>query len=602
MLLVALAANAEVVVSAGRVPMASEDVSSSVTTITSRDLLTLQPATVPDALDNVPGVHVVRSGGPGQTASIYIRGSQSQHATVLIDGMDVNDPSLISRNADLSLLDVVDIDRIEVLRGPQSALYGADAMGGVINIITKRGAGDPSLVLSAEGGSYDTFRQSAVVSGGTGMVDYAFSIAHIESDGISAANKADGNTEEDGYGRTALSGRVGISPLDNLTVDLFARYSDSSVDYDNGAGPGADSPANKTDGERLFLGSSAKLSLFDSTWQQRLDISTVTHKRDFLSDWGANWYDAVLNRVRWQSDFYCVDHNTLSIGLEYENEQAATDALPEADSEIYSLHAMDQVYLGQWLVLSGGARVDDHDTFGDEFTYRIGATIKAKCTGTRIKGTYGTGFKAPSLYQLYAPESPWGPVGNADLQPETSKGWDVGLDQSLADGRVNVGVTYFDNTFENMIDFLAAGYVNVNEAETKGLEVSAGVQLCKDFRIDGSYTYTETENKEGVALMRNPKQRAAAVLRYTWDEVVHIALSGEYVGKRQDAYYNSHLYEVVDEELPDHVVVNLAASWDTCDTLTVFGRVENLFDKEYEQLAGYGTPGISAYGGLRITL
>jgi len=590
---------AEIIVSAGRVPTAAEDVSSSVTSISSADLERLQVRALPEAIRMVPGVHVTRNGGPGQTSDFYIRGAKTDQVLVLIDGIEMNDSSLIGRNADLSLLDPADIQSVEVLRGPQSALYGGDAMGGVINIITKRGEGAPSVSLSAEVGSFETYHGAAAISGSTGIVDYAFTATHIDSAGISAANEADGNREKDGFDRTGFSGRIGLAPLENLSFDFVARYIESSVDYDNGAGEGADTPDNVTDAERLYLGGAAELGLFDSQWQQRLSVSRVSHDREFTSTWGENWYEAEQTKVGWQHDFYQEDRNVVSAGVEIEEETAETDALPEVDSEIKSVYLQDQLHLGA-LVLVGGLRLDDHDTFGEEVTGRLGATLKLKDAGTRFKATYGSGFKAPSLYQLYAPASPWGAIGNADLNPETSTSWDVGVEQKLCEKAV-VGVTYFDSEYEDLIDFVA-GYVNESEATVKGVEFNATAQLCDAVRLSGTYTYTDSEDSDGAELSRRPKHRATADLHYRWDDAVNLSLGCVYVGKRQDAYFSSTEYVTVEEELPGYVVFNLAASWQLSDTVKLFGRVENLFDKDYEELAGYGTPGVSGYGGVKITL
>ncbi|NQU40963.1 MAG: TonB-dependent receptor [Lentisphaerae bacterium] len=591
---------AEIVVSAGRVPMASEDVASSVTSISGAELERLQVTTLPEAVRLVPGVHVVRNGGPGQTASLYIRGAKPEHVLYLIDGMEVNDPSLIGRSGDLTLLDVADIDHVEVLRGPQSAVYGSDAMGGVVNVITRKGKGAPQVNLTAEAGSFETYRESLAVSGGTGIVDYAFTATRVDSEGISAANEADGNTEKDGFDRTGLSGRFGITPSENLSFDFVARYSKDSVEYDDGAGAGGDALDNVADSERFFFGGSAKLGLLDSQWQQRLSASTTSHRRDFMSTWGANWFDSSLLKAGWQHDLYYKDMNVLSAGVEIEQETAETDSLPEVDSDIKSLFAEDRLHMGD-LVLVAGIRLDDHDTFGDEVTGRVGATLKLDEIGMRLKSSYGTGFKAPSLYQLYAPASAFGVIGNAELMPETSTSWDAGIEQRLADDRVTVGVTYFDSEYEDLIDFVD-GYVNQSVATIRGVECSARMDLCEDLSIGGSYTYTDSEGEAGKKLSRRPRHRASADIAYRCGDDITLSLTGIYVGEREDAYYSLTEFMTVSEDLPSYVVVDLAASWRLCENMTLFGRVENLFDEEYEELSGFGTPGISGYGGVRITL
>ncbi len=591
---------AEIVVSAGRVPTAAEDVSSSVTSLTAADMERLQVTSLPEALQMVPGVHVIRNGGLGQRESVFVRGSSSDDVLVLVDGIEINDPSGGGRPAHLAMVDVADIERVEVLRGAQGAIYGSDALGGVINIITKRGEGPAKVTLTAEAGSFESYRGVASVAGSTGMVSYAFTATHVESDGISAANERDGNTEEDGYERTGLSARIGISPVENLALDLVARYSESRADYDAGAGEGGDAIGNETETERLFLGGSAELGLFDSQWQQHLTASMAQHARDYISGWGASWFDSELVKLGWQHDFYHEDVNVLSAGAEVENESAETDGFEKADSEIKSLYVQDQVRLGG-AVLVGGLRLDDHDTFGDEITGRIGLSYALEDMNTRVKATYGTGFKAPSLYQLYAPAGEWGPIGNADLAPETSTTWDAGVEQSCADGRAKIGVTYFRNDYEDLIDF-DNGYINKAEAEIQGVEVTAQVKVCDHVDVGATYTYTDAKDGEGSALIRRPRNRASADIQYRVSEDIRLNVACLYVGKRDDAFYSASMFTSVDEELPGHVVVNVAAAWDVSENVTLFGRIDNALDKEYEQIAGYGTPGISGYGGLRITL
>jgi vitamin B12 transporter len=457
--------------------------------------------------------------------------------------------------------------------------------------------------LSAEAGSYGTYRESASISGSTGIVDFAFTATRMDTDGFSAANEADGNTEADGYEQTGFSGKLGISPLDNLSFDLVARYSDSSVDYDNGAGVGADASNNVADAERVFLGGTADLGLLDSQWQQSVRVSQGMQRRDFTSDWGENWFDAEQTKLGWQHDLYYEDINVLSAGVEVEKETAETDSLTEVDSEIKSLFVQDQLRLGR-ATLVGGLRLDDHDTFGEEVTGRVGATIRAldgKERAVRVKGTYGTGFKAPSLYQLYAPASPWGVIGNPDLQPETSTSVDAGVEVDLADARVTLGATGFYSEYDDLIDF-EVGYVNLSSAKIRGGELMARVKVTDAMSVGGAYTYTDGEDEEGHTLSRRTRHRALMDVRYDWGDDVDVSLACMYVGEREDSYFSSTEYVAVSEQLPGYTVVNLAASWSVSRRVKVFGRIENLFDEEYEELAGYGTPGISGYGGVRVAL
>ncbi len=596
----AACARADIVVSASRVPMEEENVASSVSVIGREELEAMQQLTAADALAVVPGVHVARSGGAGQTTTLFIRGSNPDHVLVLVDGVKANDPSLIGREAELHLVALEDIERIEVLRGPQSSLYGSDAMGGVVNVVTRRGDEAPGVTVDLEAGSRDTYRQGLRAGGGTEAMHYAVSAAHISSAGISAANEADGNTEADPYETTTLSAVLGLRLLEQLGLDFTARYTDAHADYDDGVGPNADTPDNFSATQRFFGRGAAKLDLFDSAWRQTLGASVAAHDREFSSSWGENWFQGRTLRADWQHNVRLGERHLVVAGLEHEEEEAETDGMVARDADLSSLFLEEQ-FTGDVLSFSAGIRHDRHSAFGDEVTYRLGAVARVKESDTRFKATYGTAFKAPSLYQLYAPETPWGPVGNAALEAEESRGWDAGIEQGLADGRLRLGATVFATDYDNLIEF-ENGYVNRDQAEVRGIELSARVRAAENVTVGLHYTYTDSEDQDGRELSRRPRDRAGADIRVRWGEDVTLSADILYVGERRDAYYDVETWTVVDETLPAYAVVNLAASYAVCERVTVYGRVENLLDKEYEELSGYGTPGISFFGGLRMTL
>ncbi|MEW6419512.1 MAG: TonB-dependent receptor [Nitrospirota bacterium] len=609
----------EIVVTATRIEEPVEEVASSVTVITKKDIESKKARTVPEVLKSVQGLDISQSGGPGQLTDIFIRGAKPEHALVMIDGVEMNDPISPGRSFDLAHLTVDNIERIEIVRGPQSTLYGSDAIGGVINIITKKGEGKPKFFISGEGGTYNTFREAASLSGGTKLVNYSLGISHLNTEGFSAANEKYGNTEKDGYKNTSLSARVGFAPMECLDIDFIVRYIDAKTDLDAKGGIGGDDPNYVSRSKQLFLRTQGSLLLFKGLWEQKIGFSLSNHDRDYLDDKDAQHpddsskglYNSKMWKVDWQHNLYLHKTNTLTTGIEYEEERGESEyswesawgpgesLFPEKSANIKSAYIQDKIVLYESLFTTLGIRVDDHSRFGSEITYRIAPAYLFKKTGTKIKATYGTGFKAPSLYQLYAPATEWGPIGNENLKPEKSKGWDAGMEQYLFQNRLTFGATYFWNDFEDLIDFdWAKGYINIAKAQTKGAEIFVTARPIEDLTVKGSYTYTDTEDKEtGQRLLRRPLNKGSLNLNYLFLEKGNVNVDIIYVGKRDDM--DPDTYERV--KAGDYTLINLAASYDITKNIQVFSRIDNLFDQDYEEVKGYGTPKFSIFGGIKIS-
>ncbi|HDZ24439.1 MAG TPA: TonB-dependent receptor [Desulfobacteraceae bacterium] len=608
----------EVVVTATRIETASSEVGSSITVITNQQIEQRQNTTVPEILRTVPALDVVRSGGPGGQTSVFIRGAKSEHTLVLIDGIEMNDPITPGRSYDFANLTTDNIERIEIIRGPQSTLYGSDAIGGVINIITKRGKGKPSGFVSAEGGSFNTFTEKAGVSGGNKWANYSLGISRWDTDGISAANEKDGNHEKDGYENTSISTRLGVTPAENLDADFILRYINAKADIDNSGGVGGDDPNNKADLEQLFFRTQVRLFLFNDLWEQKLGFSLTDLDRDYRNDTDADHpsdldrssYDGKILKFDWQHNLYLHETNTLTLGIENEEEKGKskyysesawgpyTSSFKEKTARTTGYYLQDQVKLRDSWFTTLGVRLDDHSRFGSETTYRIASAYLVRQTGTKFKGTYGTGFKAPSLYQLYSQ------YGNQNLDPEESTGWDIGVEQSLFDKKLILGVTYFSNEFDELIEFVGyesgtSKYINVAEAEAKGVEVFASVRPIGDLIFRASYTYTDTEDKEtGKDLLRRAQNKFGLDVNYQFMDKGNVNLSLVYVGKRDDNDYST--WPATRVELDDYVLANLAASYDITRNIQVFGRVENFLDEDYEEVKGFGTPELSAFAGCKL--
>lgn len=611
-----------VIVTATRVETPIEEIASSVTVISSEEIIRKQKSTVPEVLRETPGLNVVQTGGVGKTTSISLRGANSEHTLVMIDGVEVNDPITVGRSYDFAHLTVDNIERIEILRGPQSTLYGSDAIGGVIHIITKKGEGKPKIFLSAEGGSFTTLREAAGFSGGNKWVNYSLGLSRTDTNGISAASKKNGNYERDDYANTSLSARLGITPMENLNIDFLLRYINAKSELDTwvfGVGV-VDDPNYFQKSEQIFLKTQGELSLFDKRWNQKLGFALNDHDRYYKNpkdpqhpfDFERSSYYGELMKLDWQHHLKLHKTNVLTFGFEFEREEGKSryysesiwgpdqSVFPKKTAHTKGYFVQDEVKLWDRLFGTVGIRIDDHSRFGAETTYRIAPAYLIKETNTKIKGTFGTGFKAPSLYQLFAPATLWGPIGNKHLKPEKSKGWDAGIEQSFLGGRVVLGAAVFRNDFKDLIQFESLkGYINVARAKTEGVELTAVGKPVEDLIIQINYTHMDTENKRTDRdLLRRPKNKFNLDLNYSFLKKGNINLGLTYVGKRDDMDPSTFTRRV---KLDGYTLVNLATSYQLTPTFQIFGRVENLFDKEYEEVKGYGTPGISFFGGIKLS-
>ncbi len=607
----------ELVVTANRLDTPPDKVGSSETVITREQLDRLQQVTVFEVLKNVPGLDLSRSGGPGSPASVFIRGANSGQTLVLIDGVEVNDPISTTRSFNFADLTTDNIERIEIVRGPQSTLYGSDAIGGVINIITRQGEGPPTLSLSLEGGSFNSWRGQLWSGGGGEKVNYSLGMSRQATEGISAAAESQGNTEKDGFENSTVSARVGFTPTGNFGINVIARYVDSTTDLDNFGGPWGDDPNHVGDQTQLVFRTEAELTLLDDLYHQKLGLSVTDIDREFRNDYdeahsaerSESSFKGSIVKIDWQHNVHLGEDNTLTLGLETEEEKGDSHVYSESEYGPYSsvfeeqtartngYYIQDSIaVLDQWFT-TAGIRLDDHDRFGSEVTWRLTSAWLVPDAGTTVRGSVGTGFKAPSLYQLFSE------YGNVDLQPEKSLGWDVGLEQMFAGGRGSAGAAWFANSFDDLLDFDPVNYVylNIAEAESRGLEIFATMQVGENIDLAGSYTFTDTEDRTtGEELLRRARHKGGINANYKFLERGNLNLDLLYIGSRKDNDFSTWPASVV--ELDPYFLATLAGSWTFGDHFQLLGRVENLLDEEYETVWGYGTPGIGGYLGLKFSL
>ncbi len=596
-----------VVVTAARVETPLRQVSSSISVITAEDMERSGRRTVADVLRDVGGLSVAQTGGAGNNASVFLRGAESAYTLFLIDGVEVNDPMSPGRSYSPSHLTVDQVERIEVLYGSQSTLYGSDAIAGVVNIITKRGEGKPKIGASIEGGALGTFQSRAGLSGGTKNYQYAIDGSFLNTRGISS--NALGNQEEDGYRNTTLAGRFGAAPSAGASVDLTFRYTDGRADIDNGTGPNADDPNRLNSSRQLFVRPSATVELWSQRWKQTLGYSLVDHRReddnpaDEHQETASNsTFDARLHKVDWQHTLALAEGNTVVFGAETESEQGESESKGRFPSKFDRRTArMTGVYLqellryGNSLSATMGVRADHHSRFGAKVTYSVAPNVYFEGSGIRIKGAYGTGYKAPSLFQFYSS------FGDSTLQAGTSRSWEAGIEQYLADQRLAAGVTWFDNSFDNMIgwDSETSSYKNVFKATSRGLELTGRYTGTVGTTLRAYYTLTDSKDHESdEQLLRRPRHSGGIVLDQRVRPGIDLNLSFRFSGERRDNDFST--WPATPVTLDSYGIVNVAANWKITPNIQVFGRIDNLLDAEYEEILGYGTVGIAGYVGVRV--
>ena len=568
---------------------------SSVTVITAEEIMKSGKPTVEEVIKGSTGVDVVANGGLGTKSSVFMRGADSKNVLVLMDGVPVNDASDANRGADISNLTVDNIERIEIVRGPVSVLYGSNATAGVINIITKQGKGKPEFTVGAEGGAYGTWK---AYGGALGKIDafrYSVNLARLKSDGFTIVDERNprilhpANTaDKDGYSNTTLSTKLGYQFSENVDLSSVLRYTDASADLDG---------TYKNIDTKEFAGRVA-LRVNTDPVTNTLYYNYSGKDRQYYNNNSlkTSTYKGYVNEVGWQGDVTVASNNTVSVGADIQNEKM--DKWSAASSWAKSVDLKSVFVQEQWHVsdlnLVAGLRYDDHQLFGGKTTYRVAPSYKLG--DTLMKCSYGTGFRAPSLFELYDPT-----YGNSLLKPETSKGWDAGVEQTLSDA-FKLGSTYFHTDFENLIE-LGPNYTPY--VQGAGITNTRGVESFVEWKPDTSmfltlsHTYTEMHALDPVSEARRPKNKVGLTASWKVTPKLTLNTTMNWVGKRREVYATD-ANGVPVTELDSYFVANVSASYRLQPNVEVYGRVDNVFDKYYEEVWSYATPGRSAYAGVKV--
>ena len=621
----------EVVVSATKTPVPVSQVTSAVEVITEEDLKRRQIRTVVDALRLSQGLTVFSNGGPGTNATVRIRGSNADQVLVLIDGAVMN--SATSGVFNFANLTTDNIERIEILRGAQSMLWGADAMGGVINITTKKGTGAPSVSAFSEYGSFSSVREGGQVLGKKGPFDVSAALSRWDYTGFSTVNYRRGASERDGFHNWQASTRVGVALPHDGRLDLNFRLLQGRVNLDNGSSPGFDVLGSFNNSQQFVYSASYKQPI-TAWWNQDLTLSRQTEVLDFEPgttrrnvSTGAvsrptsnpSRINTLANRIEWQHNFQVSKPLLLSGGYQFRDQQGEnfdmrTGATTINNRMVTSHAGFAQAQLNLWDRVFGtaGVRQDEYNVFGSATTYRTTGGYLHQETGTKIRSSYATGFRAPTINQLFSPTQGF---GNPNLKPERSQSMDIGVDQYLFNNRVTLSGGYFWNRFRDMIvaqqtvDVCGVTGVTVNSCAqnigtvvTKGWEASVkyavvrDVPLVKSLDVQAQYTNTLTRNlvqQPGNRAPRTPVDQWSLIVSYQPVDPVRVNLEGRYVGSRFDDVNNRQQMRAFD-------IWNLSATYDVTSRIQTYVRAENIFDEKYEELMFYGTMGRSIFAGLRM--
>lgn len=584
--------NDVIVVTANRRPQPLSQVGSSVSVVTADDLERNQQSFVLDALETVPGLSISQNGSFGGSASVSLRGIGGDRTVLMVDGVQLNDASAPGSAFNFSTLDTYNIERIEVLRGPQSILYGSDAIGGVINIITKKGGDGLGGKMFLEGGSFNTQRGGASLYGGNDRYGFNLSASGINTDGISAADENDGNTETDGLRNYTLTGKVTGQLSEIFELEAHADYSDSHSLYD-AFGPIDGTLVETSDVENFSGLVRGTLSLLDDRLLNTLSLEYSQIDRLIVGSFG----DFTGKGRRTNFDYlgvYNIDKNwTVTSGLQHEKVKSVDAS--DLSFDITSVFG-ELGYTGiDGLTLTAGGRYDDHTTFGDTTTFRVTGSYEFEDTGTRVIANVGEGFKAPSISQLTF--QCLNCVGlNDDLKPERSIGYEVGVEQTLLDDWVKLSATYFNIKIKDKITYInfSEGYTNIEEIRSKGVELAFDADITETLRVSGSYTYTDPKNVTTNAfLRREPKNLFSGSIN--WQPMEDIIVTLNVIHNGEELITDGDFDNTVDA----WTRVDIRASYEIMEGLNVYGRIDNLFDEEYQYILGYGTPDRSYFAGVR---
>lgn len=591
----------------------------SVTVLDGANLEQRQVRTISDVLRDVPGLAVNRTGGAGGLTQVRIRGSEANHVLMLIDGIEVSDP--YQGEYDFSTLIADDAARIEVLRGQQSSLYGSDAIGGVIHYITATGSEAPGVRLRGEGGSFGTFNGAARLAGVSGALNYALASSWNHTDGTPTARNG---TRKIGADSVGASAKLVWTASDTLKFTAVGRYSLTEADTNNSDndpssprfGYTIDSPGTGLRNQAFYGLVRADITALDGRWTTGLSGQIADTTRKGLQDGSLDYGDkgrrykgSLESTIRFGNDAFA---HRLTGAVDVEREEFRnTTPSPFAfngkrRTDNLGLVAQYDVIINDSLGLGASIRRDENNRFADVTTFRVQGSY-AFTSGTRLHGAYGTGVKNPGYFELYG-FSDGRYIGNPDLKPEKSKGWEAGVAQTFGHDRATIGITYFDNKLEDEIftrflpDFTSQPGNRDTLSKQHGVEATLSARPIPQLQVAAAYTYLKAR-EDGTVEVRRPKHIGSLnVTAFSADQRFSATFTARYNGRQTDLAFTDPSFVPVTVTLKDYVLVNFAASYALSPRISLFGRVENLLGERYEEIFSTVSSGEAAYAGVKISL
>jgi vitamin B12 transporter len=588
----------EILVTASRIKWPIDKTASYITVITKDEIRKFQTESVTDILRSVVGMEVVQTGSAGKTSSVLIRGSNSNHCLLMINGVPLNDPT--TGGYDFSNLVTNDIERIEIVRGPHGILYGSNAIGGVINIVTDTKKEGTRRSISVAGGSFGTATGSASVSGSNNFSNYSLSLSRIITDGLFS---------NDFYKNTTLTGTVSTRVTDNSELILGMKFYDVSKGI---RGPSFDADPDAVQNGGAFLVSSTYRYYVVSNWNFLFRTSFYTNEITFddpLDPLDTGFFvgdvfseiNSDIQSITWQNNTRFLGWIWAVSGIDWREERTTNSSTSPFGATNFDNKIRDAGLflnlifdINSLFTASSGVRVDDHSEFGTVSTYKFSLSVPVRKSGTTIKGSIGSGFRAPSLNELFYPG-----FGNPDLLPEETLGYDVGISQEIDPLKLSFDVVYFRNDYENMISFDPETFIagNIGESLSRGVEVCTAFNPTGSLSFRGFYTFLDTEDvSTGKQLLRRPRHSGGISL-FANRGPLDVLLSTTLVGAKLDNDFGGPLGEHYN---PSYSRYDLSITYHHGESYETFLRLVNILDERYNEVAGYPSPGINTTVGAKV--
>ncbi len=607
----------EVVITATKFPKNQSETGKVLTVIDEEQLSRSAGKDLAQVLNEQVGIVITgANSNPGKDKSVYLRGAKSEYTLVLLDGIPLNDPSSIGGGAfDLRMLPIDQIERIEILKGSQSTLYGTDAIAGVINIITKK-KGDKLVGVSgmAGYGSYNTRKGNVVVAGTTSIIDYNVGYTYLKTDGISEAKDTTdtGNFDKDGYNQNSIQANVGFKPTDNISIRPFVRYSKFDGKYD----AGAFSDDKNSDYKSKFFNAGLNSQIAFSKGALNIQYGYNKIGRDYIQP---DFFDpAIIATTSYTGKFHnaeafvnynLAEHFQVLGGVNYQNQKMnveGSDALKESSLDMLSPYASFFIKDIQGFSAELGGRSVHHSQFGNTFIYSINPSylINRKI---KLFANYSTGFKTPVIDQLYNKD-----YGNEDLKPEKSKNLEAGVDFTVFNDKLVLRATAFSRKIENVIVYLYPGYVNMNKQNDKGVELEAEFAVTDKIKLKAFYAFVEGDLTTKLTperdttynnLIRRPKHSVGINVGYAITSNLFVSANLKTFGKRNDLFFNPITFNNDLIAMDAYQLLDVYAEYKfLAGKLKVFADVRNILDKDYYETYGYTTMGINGNVGVSFSL